>query len=948
MIEEFYKRALPSQGVYCVADIDPLTKQTRHKFVENIKDLVIAIEDKNKQDTNVFVAMSSFDGYSRKADKASYVRSFFVDLDVGDGKGYDSKQEALDSLSEFVDTHQFPIPVTIDSGTGVHAYWFLDQDVPAKEWKPYATKFKDFCLNNGLHIDPVVSADLARILRSPDTFNHKTNPPSPTKVIFWDDAVCSFQGCKEFLGEIEVSLEELVKKPITALAKQMNGLNNYGHKFSEIANKSLDDEPNEGCAQIAYIIRQRKNLPEPLWYAGLSIAQHCIDRDDAIHGLSQDYPGYNKEVTERKATQTQDMPHSCISFDAINPGVCGGCSHQGKITNPLTLGKVFISSPSTDTPLKSELKASLNGVPMVTTRLHGLPVEFNEFKRGTNGGIVFKPAPVFDANGDKVEQKEETVTTYDLYPLKRIFSIVDGDCMLMKTDLPNDKAREFLLPFSVVYDGNELRKTLARNGVLFNPITNQWKYIMSYVVKWGQYLVAQGSAEVMRTQMGWTPERDAFVVGDIEINKKGKELSSPTSPLCKGIAKHLMRSGDYKLWKEAANKLNTHGLEVHAFVMLTGLSSILMPYTSTSGVTISLTGDTGAGKTGALYASLSMWGHPKDMSVLDATENGMTGRYLGLHNIPFGLDEVGNTHGRVLSQLIHKVSQGKAKIRMQASVNAERDHELSAALIAIFTTNHSLYDKLSALKKDPNGEVARLIEFFIRKPKLIEDKPSEGRAIFNTFITNHGWAGPEFVKALFKYSDDDIEQRIDVWINKFKKDFGDDTAFRFYENLVAVTMVAGEIADEADIVHIDLDRVYDKIVSEMIDIRENVVKTNNVNYQSLITEFIQNNTNSILEIDEGKVIMEPRHSLLIRLDMDKKELCLSKSPFRKFLIEENNTSPKQFVYQMKQNGTTIVEKRKKMASNWKPGLDEFNVDAYIIDIDTLEKTILKEIDPAIK
>ena len=481
--------------------------------------------------------------------------------------------------------------------------------------------------------------------------------------------------------------------------------------------------------------------------------------------------------------------------------------------------------------------------------------------------------------------------------------------MLMKTDLPNDKAREFLLPFSVVYDGNELRKTLARNGVLFNPITNQWKYIMSYVVKWGQYLVAQGSAEVMRTQMGWTPDKDAFVVGDIEINKKGKELSSPTSPLCKGIAKHLTRSGDYKLWKEAANKLNTHGLEVHAFVMLTGLSSILMPYTSTSGVTLSLTGDTGAGKTGALYASLSMWGHPKDMSVLDATENGMTGRYLGLHNIPFGLD---------------------------------------AALIAVFTTNHSLYDKLSALKKDPNGEVARLIEFFIRKPKLIADKPSEGRAIFNTFITNHGWAGPEFVKELFKHSDEDIEKRIDTWINKFKKDFGDDTAFRFYENLVAVTMVAGEIADEADIVHIDLDRVYDKIVSEMIDIRENVVKTNNVNYQSLITEFIQNNTNSILEIDEGKVIMEPRNSLLIRLDMDKKELCLSKSPFRKFLIEENNTSPKQFVYQMKQNGTTIVEKRKKMASNWKPGLDEFNVDAYIIDIDTLEKTILKEIDPAIK
>ena len=130
-------------------------------------------------------------------------------------------------------------------------------------------------------------------------------------------------------------------------------------------------------------------------------------------------------------------------------------------------------------------------------------------------------------------------------------------------------------------------------------------------------------------------------------------------------------------------------------------------YTSTSGVTISLTGESGAAKTGALYSALSVWGNPKDLSVLDATENGMTGRYLGLHNIPFGLDEVGNILPKTLSQLIHKISQGKSKIRMQASVNAEREHEMSASLIAIFTSNHSLYDKLTTLKKDPNGEVAR-------------------------------------------------------------------------------------------------------------------------------------------------------------------------------------------------------------------------------------------------
>jgi len=35
-----------------------------------------------------------------------------------------------------------------------------------------------------------------------------------------------------------------------------------------------------------------------------------------------------------------------------------------------------------------------------------------------------------------------------------------------------------------------------------------------------------------------------------------------------------------------------------------------------------------------------------------------------------------------------------------------------------------------------------------------------------------------------------------------------------------------------------------------------------------------------------------------------------------------------------------------MASNWKPGIDQFNVEAYIIDTSTVAaKTILEVIDP---
>ena len=944
-MKDFYALALPDSGVYCVTDIDPITKRTKNIFVDSIDELVEVAQ--SKKDTNIFVALSNFKGHSRKAEHAISLRSFFVDLDVGQKKEYSSKEEAIASLDNFVASNELPPPVVVDSGTGAHAYWFFNESVPADEWKIYATKFKEFCFNNGLKIDPVVTSDVSRVLRCPDTFNHKTSIPSPTKVLRWSDFTSDFAVWKDFLGEVEVPLEEIVKREkITDLGRQMAGHNNYSSEFAKIATKSLDEDSNEGCLQMRHIINNRTALPEPLWYAGLSIAQHCIDRDEAIHLLSQDYEGYNKEATENKANQTQDKPQSCATFNTINPGVCDGCIHFNKITNPLSLGKTFIASPTTDEPVHNEIIPVAGGVPMVTTKLHGLPPEINGYKRGANGGIIYKPAPTYDANGELIEEKEQIVTTYDLYPTKRIYSTTQGDCMMMVTEMPNDKSREFMLPFSSVYDGNELRKVLSMNGVLFDPLTSQWKYIMSYIIKWGQYLIAKGSAEVMRNQMGWTEDHEAFVVGGIEINREGKESNSPTSPLCRGIAKHLIKTGEYDTWKLSANKLNTEGLEVHAFVMLTGFSSILMPYTSTSGVTMCLTGDTGAAKTASLYACLSVWGNPKDLSVLDATENGMTGRYLALHNIPFGLDEVGNIHGKTLSQLIHKVSQGKAKIRMQASVNAEREHELSAALVAIFTSNHSLYDKLAILKKDPNGEVARLIEIYMRKAKILADDPSEGRAIFDPFRTNYGWAGPEFVKELMKYTRSEIEAKIAVWVNKFKKDFGDDTAFRFYENLVAVTMVSSELAAKADIVHLDTQRIYKKIVSEMIDIRDNVVKTNSVNYQSLIGEFLHLNNSNTLIINGGHVTTEPRNTLVVRLDMDKKELCLSKPAFRKFLTEENNVTPKQWLFQMAQTGVKIVEKKKKMASNWKPGIDQFNVEAYIIDTSTVAaKTILEVIDP---
>ena len=936
MIKEFYKKALPSTGVYCVATIDPVVKVTRHKFVENIDELESFVESKKNTKTNIFVALSSFNGYSRKAEEAKAVKSFFVDLDVGEGKGYESKEEALDAIDKFISANELPPPVRIDSGGGVHAYWLFDKDVPATEWKPYAEKFKNFCISHGLNIDPVVTADLARILRCPDTFNQKTDPPIPTKLLDQNIITYSFEEFKNFLGEVAQSHDELIATlPKTGLSedqRKMMKLDNFQSKFSDIAIKSLQ---GKGCNQIKFILENSKTLPEPIWYSGLSIAQHCSDRDTAIHMMSEDHPTYNREATIKKAQATQDKPHSCETFNNVNPGGCEGCPFRGKITNPLAIGRELqTSQPVSETVLEIKTE-TINQTTKITTKLNGLPQELQPFVYGKNGGIYYLPPHEYDENGVPIPKDPIIVSLYDIYPIKRIFSVADGECLLMKAMLPNDPEREFLLPIKHVYALEKFKEVIASNGVLFNPGNKEIGYLMNYIIKWGQYLMNKSPAENMRMQMGWTPNRESFVIGATEYTRDGNSVSSPTSPLCRGIAKHLSSAGSYDNWKIAANKLNKPSLELHAFTMLAGMGSALMDYTSTSGVTISLTGESGAAKTGALYSALSVWGNPKDLSVLDATENGMTGRYLGLHNIPFGLDEVGNILPKTLSQLIHKISQGKSKIRMQASVNAEREHEMSASLIAIFTSNHSLYDKLTTLKKDPNGEVARLIEISVRKPEAFKDDAALGREIFDSFRFNYGWAGPEFIKASYKVGELEIGKMIDRWCLRFKKDFGDDTAYRFYENLVAAAMTAGEIANDAKITEFDLERIYRVIVGEMIAIRDHVVKVNSIDYESVLSDYINKNQSGILAFLDDKIVMEPRTAFVIRVENDDDIMWVSKTEFDKYL-NEMSVSKKEFLYQMKIANIEIAQEKKRMNAGWKD-FSKSGTTAYKLNMATLPR-----------
>jgi len=892
-----------------------------NRFAETLDGVLDEIEKFKKKNADVFVAPGSFEGYSRKADDCVFVRSFFIDLDVGEGKEFADKAAAHTALYKLQGATGLPDPVVIDSGGGIHAYWIMDIDIPKDVWKPAAEIFKTICLEH-IAIDPVVTADAARIMRCPETFNQKTGTPRPTSVITDKIHVYSWREFKSFLyGDLDEFLEKpqqtqdvlaSVPKGLDDDTKAILKLDNFPRTFGVLAQKSVDEEG--GCAQVKFMCENVPTLEEPLWRAGLSLAKFCDDGATAIHEFSEDHPEYNHAKTEEKASGIP-APRTCEWFIDNYPSRCEGCAHRGKIVSPISLAREF-------TPAKANTEKPIWEAPGTQT-IPDFPDVLMPFVRGQHGGIYFVPAPKVDKKGVKHQDDPILILSHDLYPVSRMVSPLDGECLQMRLELPKDGYREFLLPMKYVYAKESFKSIMSSNGVFFNSLHDQ--HLMNYIVKWGQYLQTTEAALQMRMQMGWTKERDvdttdwptrSFVIGKKEITYKGEIIDAPSSPFVKGLSRHLIQHGTYQRWRESMDYLNKPGFELHAFASMSGFGSPLMCYTNTSGVVMSLTGESGNAKTGAMYAGLSVFGHPKNLSVVDGTDNGLTGRYLGLHSMMFGLDEVGDKEAKELGRFVHNVSHGKAKIRMQASVNAEREYEMSASLIAVLTSNHGLYGILEAAKMDPNGEAARLIEFMVKRPDMLNKDSRLGKYIFDAFRHNYGHAGPMFIKEIITRGDNYVLDNILKWEDRFIKDFGDFVEYRFYQNLLGVNMGAATIANEHGITDYALDRTYEVTVANMIDIREKVIRINRSDYPSMLADFINKNMANILVIKEGRVTMEPRGPIVARIVSEDSLLQVSKSEFKKYL-GERKVSTREFEADMRSRKSLVDDKKGRLTTGWK-------------------------------
>ena len=896
---------------------------------------------------DVFVAPSSFDGYTRRAENAVFCKSLFVDLDVGDSdKKYPDKTHAVAALSAFLDDTGLPPPVLIDSGGGCHGYWPLDRDVPIAQWKVYAQKFKSLCISKGLKIDLAVTADAARIMRCPDTLNYKTDPPRQTSVLSTEMHEYDFDLFMQFLGVEEAPNDVLASIP-KGLDEDMLKIteSNYEFVFSDIAIKSMQ---GEGCHQIRHMLLNPNDIQEPLWRAGLSVAVRCVDGEEAIHKLSEDYAGYTPELTIKKANETLKLDpdtgkviraYGCNKFNELNPGGCEGCPVRGQIASPIKLGR-RLKEVQADQAQPVRQDKDTEEVPYYSQYLSKFASgALKPYVRGANGGIYYVPPPKTDKEGKTHQDDPILITQHDLYPFKRMFSIGDGECLMMRLHLPHDAHREFLLPMKRVGAVDKLGEIMLSAGVFFEPEIG--KLLMKYIIKWGKHLVNTDSAEQMRMQMGWTEDLNGFVVGNTELTRAGETVKAAASPLVKGIAKLLHPQGTLEGWQKAVNLLNTPTLELHAYGLLYGFGSPLMRFTSTPGAALCYTGPSGCGKTGALYACVSIWGAPRELTLIDggATENGFIGRYLNLKNLPLGLDEISNAKPEALSKIIHQTAQGKTKVRMQASVNAERELEQNASLLLFMTSNKDITDLLQNIKASPDGEMARYVQFMINRPQFLVDNPEYGEKIFDAFNFNYGHAGVIYVRYLFKMGEAYVQAKVTYWKNRFTDLFGKDIGYRFHENMVAASFAGGELAKEAGLIDLDLDRIFSRVVREMVELSAKK-KLNNTDFKGLLNEFVNRNVSGFLVMQEGRIVSVPRQPLIGRSEIHNHMRYVSKTALRKYLAELQISS-REFEFALKEAKILVYDGKKRLGTGWADGADVGPVAVYGFESEIPEEMLDK-------
>jgi len=748
----------------------------------------------------------------RTKKNSKFLPALIADIDCGEGKPYASAEDGAAATIDVMTSLGFELDeyTLICSGGGVHLYVKLEDILIASAWEKLAAKFKNALLAQKLDIDISKTTDVALILRPVGTYNFKKSQPRPVSVIHHGSQVVEFERLDKILNAYavnpELKMSYAVETSTTNIFAQMPAdlpesnmsifdANEYAHpKWQDIK-----------CPQLM-ALEQDCNVPEPLWYQALGVAAYTEDPQAAAVTWSKQYARFNQQATMIKMAQyikAASGPALCSTFDNLNSELCKTCKFKGLIKTPIQ-ATIEIGERVVSVDTGKSIRAEFT-----------LPPEYrispaNEIIKIVDGmEVVISDYLVF------LESVARHEDTRNPQAILRFAVKLPAGMRYLELDasaiVGNGKA------------GDGYQTKFFQLGVAMSP--KKMKNLGDYIIDCYRFHQDNHKDISMKATMGWIEGEDGFVWGDkIILPQKKQETVLAANSTMSRLAKHYSMRGDLTHWKEAVSILGMHGVEHLAFAVLLGFASPLYRFTNLEGVTVNFySEEPGGGKSTACNVAQSIFGVPNGLTMEKTSSPASIFARLGtIKNLPAFMDEVSDSDGARISDLLYSVATGKERGR--SDVNGDLKDIRTWSLIFMMTSNKSMHDKLDEYTSSSGGQSSRLIEV-LSNPNEIIDR--YGQFINQTIAENCGVAAPLYLSYLVDSDKEGkLKENLRDGVAKFEEHFNFKFASheRFIKAAVIMAWVAGLIAKKIDLIpNFDIDRIINKTLDIVRNNRQRVL-----------------------------------------------------------------------------------------------------------------------------
>lgn len=798
------------------------------------KDFYVCMSLQKEREERASKAGKKYYTAVRGSTYATAIRSFYVDIDVKEG-AYPDTATAAREFGAFVKAAALPRPtVVVGSGSGgFHAHWCLERAVTPEEWTPVAQALAQAALQHGLLFDSQCTVDVARILRVPGTSNWKSGTARPVTLLSCRDDFVDFAAfsdlLKPYMGRVvapapakEASPFELPAGVNAAPSKDDVGVNDDlggGLGEAQAAEPVLLEDLARGCPFVSMSVGTGgKEVQQPLWFLSANLSMFIENGRDALHQMSNQHPGYSRADTDdlyerqKRTKEERDLGWpGCQTFALAGAKECQSCPNRGLGKSPLHFAHGVVKTTSVDSLPKG-------------------------FIRGADG-IISKSVPDEDGSGGF-----RNIPICD-YPMYTGWLSNNPWTFHFTTKAESGKKTTMEIPTEVIFSKEGIAKYLGGRGLFCTDF--QYKILKEFFVSWLQKLQQQKDSVISAAPFGWSVvdgKLEGFAyAGRVWMTNDDRPAANPNPVL----AYQYTPKGDIGPWKDLAKIIYEQDRPDLNAILAVAFAGPLVRFTGFPGLLVNAySPESGIGKTTAMKASQSVWGHPvMGMQGLNDTTNSVLGKMGQIRSLPMYWDELkSEQQTRRFVSIVFDLTGGREKTRMNSDSTLKMSGTWQTMMVS--ASNDSILDAMAREVGSTTAGLHRLFEYTVAKPSQVTHDVGAVQRLAGRLDDNYGNAGllyAKFLGANFKRVEEEVAERQD----EICREVSIRQEERHWAATIAVLLKGAEYANELKLTNIHMKPFKDFLLKVLKGMREEVEASpsdmnNSMSVSAILAEFLNN------------------------------------------------------------------------------------------------------------